>query len=76
MNFEKALELLKQGKRIIRQEDKEGYDQMWLHYYNGVIHFMNEPWEPDAAWLCSCLMADDWIDVEQDKDYHCFEGRE
>jgi hypothetical protein len=68
MTFEEALILLKKGHRIIRKSLKEDYDQTWLYLEDGIIYFMNEPWEPGPLHLRDDLLANDWIDVEGRED--------
>jgi hypothetical protein len=70
MNFKEALELLKEGKRVISKKDKEAWENSWLSTNEeGVIEYMNEPWTPTPDWLLD-YMADEWINVEDDCDYH------
>lgn len=70
MTFEQALPFLKAGKRIIRKSLEDNFDQLWLHLNDeGWIDFMNEPWHPSAEQLREDLLANDWINVEEDDDY-------
>lgn len=70
MKFEEALILLKEGKRVISRKDKQSFENQWLCLNEeGVIMYMNQPWTPSPEWLLDYI-NDEWINVEEDCDYH------
>lgn len=70
MIFEEALKLLKEGKRVISKKDKESFENQWLSINeDGLITYMNQPWNPSPEWLLYYI-NDEWINVEEDCDYH------